>query len=97
MVLIEAMAAGLLCVHPNYGALYETAGGWTGMYQYIEDQQDHANYFYNALRLSVENVIPNQNVLQIQAQHANARFGWATRKKLWNDQLSRIYNQYGTP
>ena len=96
MVLIEAMAAGLLCVHPNYGALYETAGGWTGMYQYTEDQSEHANYFYKALCLAVENVMGNQNVLPIQAEHANRRFGWPERASQWNAQLSIIHKQYGT-
>jgi len=44
--LIEAMMAGVYCVHSNFGCLYETALGRTAMYQYHEDLNDHANIAY---------------------------------------------------
>ncbi|NDD59349.1 MAG: glycosyltransferase [Chlamydiae bacterium] len=36
IALIEAMSAGLICVHPNLGALFDTSGGLTRMYQWQE-------------------------------------------------------------
>jgi glycosyltransferase involved in cell wall biosynthesis len=41
-VLIESMSAGLMCVHPNYGALPETSAGLTSMYQFDENKNQHA-------------------------------------------------------
>jgi len=43
---MEAMSAGLACVHPNNGALYETAAIWALMYQWHDDPHAHAAVFY---------------------------------------------------
>ena len=51
--LIEAMSAGLLCVHPNYGALTETSMGLTWMYQWNEDKNQHANGLYQILQQAI--------------------------------------------
>jgi hypothetical protein len=37
LCLIEAMSAGLVCVHSNLGALFETAAHWTQIYPFHED------------------------------------------------------------
>lgn len=50
LALIEAMGAGVICVHSNLAALPETSGGFTGQYPYVSDMQTHANRFYGALR-----------------------------------------------
>jgi UDP-glucose:(glucosyl)LPS alpha-1,2-glucosyltransferase len=41
LALLEAMSAGLLCVHPNYACLPETASNWTMMYDYHEEKSVH--------------------------------------------------------
>jgi hypothetical protein len=46
IALIEAIRSGLLCIHPNFGALPETAANATIMYNYTEDTADHANLAY---------------------------------------------------
>lgn len=46
LCLIEAMSAGLICVHSSLAALPETAKGLTWMYDYTDDVQDHANELY---------------------------------------------------
>lgn len=49
LCLIEAMAAGLSCVHSSLGALPETSRGLTYMYGYNENLNSHANIFASML------------------------------------------------
>jgi UDP-glucose:(glucosyl)LPS alpha-1,2-glucosyltransferase len=49
IALIEAIRSGLICVHPNYGALTETAEGATIVYDYTDDPQHHAGRCYGAV------------------------------------------------
>ena len=46
IALIEAIRSGLVCIHPNYGALPETASNATIMYDYVEDPTEHAQIAY---------------------------------------------------
>lgn len=46
IALIEAIRSGLICIHPNFGALPETAANATIMYDYNEDPTMHANLAY---------------------------------------------------
>lgn len=46
IALIEAIKSGCVCIHPNYGALPETAANSTIMYDYEEDPTKHANLAY---------------------------------------------------
>jgi UDP-glucose:(glucosyl)LPS alpha-1,2-glucosyltransferase len=46
IALIEAIKSGLVCIHPNYGALAETAANATIMYDYTEDPTQHASMAY---------------------------------------------------
>lgn len=64
MALMEAMSAELLCVHPNYGALYETASQYTWMYQWQDNKQDHLNNFYQMLDGAVGAVKNMSEVLE---------------------------------
>lgn len=53
--LIEAMSAGCICIHPNFGALPETSAGLTLMYDgNIEDINQHANMFAHTLKHAIE-------------------------------------------
>ena len=47
IALIEAIKSGVLCIHPNYGALTEVSGGQTLMYDYSEDNNANANAAYS--------------------------------------------------
>lgn len=90
--LMEAMSAGCICVHPNYGALYETAGGMTMMYQWNQDKRDHAKMFYNYLDYAVTNLNHESTQLSLSAQraYASTRYNWATRVHEWNNLLENI-------
>lgn len=86
MVLMESMSAGLVCVHSNFAALYETAANWTHMYQLHERTENHAGVFYQML----DSVIRNYSDPSIQTRlgpmsgYANVFYTWPTRVAQWN-------------
>lgn len=94
MVLMEAMSAGLLCVHPNYGALYETAANLTFMYQWNENVNEHANQFYhlldNAINIANEDWVKSN--LATQSAYARNFYSWNARVPVWNGLLSSMVN-----
>ena len=94
--LIEAMSAGLLCVHPNYGGLIDTSGGVTAMYNWDQDINKHANIFYahleNAIKIIHEEQV--QNYLQFQKQYADLRFNWTKVLSQWDGLFRSLYDQY---
>lgn len=95
ITLMEAMSAGLLCVHPNFAALPETAANWTMMYQYNEDLQQHAGLFYQVLNGAIEN-LDNENVQQrisSQQSYANVFYNWTKRKIEWEALLQSLLNE----
>jgi UDP-glucose:(glucosyl)LPS alpha-1,2-glucosyltransferase len=54
IALIEAIEHKVLAIHPNYGALTETAGKNTLMYDYTDDIEMHVNKFYFILNMVLE-------------------------------------------
>ena len=90
--LIEAMSAGCVCVHPNYGALPETAANWTQMYQWQEDPQKHANMLYSML----DSIIPNlytestQMMLKGQKSYVDMFYNWDVRAVQWKNLLNGL-------
>lgn len=95
--LMEAMSAGCVCVHPNYGALFETAGGMTMMYQWNQDKRDHARMFYSYLDYAITNINSEAVKCSVAAQqaYANTRFNWASRVHEWNTLLENILRSKG--
>lgn len=63
IALIEAIKSGLLCIHPNYGALPETAANATVMYDYNEDAATHANLAYAITKGVLEQIKNDPNFL----------------------------------
>lgn len=95
--LMEAMSAGLLCVHSNFGALYETAAGWTWMYQYHENKRDHAIAFYHQLCAAIENISSEgiRSRLTSQSSYANIFYNWEMCKNHWIPVLKGILREKG--
>lgn len=92
--IMEAMSAGLACVHPNYGALFETAANWTTMYQWHEDMKDHAFIFLknllpviNALRAGDTKLLSR---LAAQKAYADDHYNWDSRAVQWMAFLSNM-------
>jgi len=86
--LMEAMSAGLVCVHSNFGALSETAANWTHMYQFQDTPQDHANIFYTVLKATIEEVKGmdeksyNSKILT-QKAYADVFYNWEMLQQQW--------------
>jgi UDP-glucose:(glucosyl)LPS alpha-1,2-glucosyltransferase len=91
--LMEAMSAGAIAVHPNYAALFETAGGLTRMYQMHEDHGRHAEYFYSELEKAIRDFLENSDI-NAQAttvqNYANNVHNWTTRAEQWIATLAKL-------
>jgi glycosyltransferase involved in cell wall biosynthesis len=95
-VLIESMSAGLLCVHPNLAALPDTSGNLTSMYQFNEDNNKHANLFYEHLEHAI-NVVENeqaQNYLKFVKAYADTRFNLDKISGQWKNLLENAVVEY---
>lgn len=95
LALIEAMSAGNIAVHSNYGALYETASNWTHMYQWQENINDHANMFYSVLDAAI-NELKNidddsyNNKLMTQKSYTDVFYSWKIRQMQWKALLTSM-------
>lgn len=96
---IEAMSAGALCVHPNYGGLIDTSGGMNFMYQGHSDINTHANIFYQALdnAIQVVNTDQIQDYLKLVKIYADTRYNWGKITQQWEDKLNMLKQMYETP
>lgn len=85
LCLIEAMSAGLICVHSNYGALYETARGYNMMYQYHENQRYHVVVLYESLKYLLENyeTVASDRVTSTQSSTTNDLHDWQNVVRAW--------------
>ena len=96
LCLIEAMSAGLQCVHSSLAALPETAMNLTTMYDYHEDPAAHANIFYGYLRyvVSVMSSPTGRNSIkggmETQRQLANQVYSWKNRSRQWEMLLTNL-------
>lgn len=89
LALIEAMAAGLVCVHPNYAALPETSAGLTYQYQMHEDLNEHASIHYQVLEDLILD-LANEDLLEthtfgvnLSSLYANHVYNWETVQYEW--------------
>jgi glycosyltransferase involved in cell wall biosynthesis len=92
LALLEAMSAGLLCVHPNYACLPETASNWTMMYDYHEDKAVHEQIFYEHLKKAI-NIVNTKNVsrkLKYQREYVNYFYNWERRTQEWIELLKSL-------
>lgn len=92
LALIEAMSAGVVCVHPNYAALYETAGNFTFMYQMQEDLSIHAAYLYTNLKSAINVVRSGQGkgVTESTKRYADSFYNWEIRAHQWTAMLKGL-------
>lgn len=96
-VAIEAMAAGLVAVVPNYGALTETCTDYGWMYNWESDPAKHAYKFTAVLN----NVLDQydqpalQNLLKMQVMYYNYFYSWPMRSAQWTSLLKGMENELG--
>lgn len=96
--MLEAMSAGLMCVHPNFGALYETSGGLNLMYQGDQDKNVHAYHFYNALDFAISNVLEDdvQAYMKFVKSYTDHRYSWGKIAAKWTNLLTQLKEKYPT-
>lgn len=95
IALIEAIKSQLICVHPNYGALPETAANATITYDYKEDPNAHANYVFSIARqlLNAMKNDPNYyNKFTFSDRFNLARNSIASFKTLWTAVIGAVTN-----
>lgn len=92
IALMEAMSARCVCVHPNNGALFDTCGGITRMYQWDEDQQSHAGKFMAILEQTINDVRENKlgDEVDYVKFYADMRFNWSRRLAEWKALLAML-------
>jgi glycosyltransferase involved in cell wall biosynthesis len=90
--LLEAMNAGLLCVHSSLGCLPETASNWTMMYDYHEKIPQHEERFYRELKKAIEivNNEETQEHLRKQKEYVDYLFNWERRTQDWINLLESL-------
>lgn len=97
--MLEAMSAGLVCVHPNYGALPETSGALNIMYQGdLTDINVHANIFAGNLNAAIESVRADnhKNMVRFGKVYVDSRYGLERIKAQWEAMLSGLLEKYPT-
>jgi len=95
--LMEAMSAGVACIHPNYGALYETSGGTTASYDWNENIQEHARKFGNILYSVIHECRRDSDLLmsmlQWQKTFADTFYDWNMLKIKWKNLFSEVSSE----
>jgi glycosyltransferase involved in cell wall biosynthesis len=99
LCLMEAMSAGCMCIHSNYGALAETAANWTDQYHYTEDRDEHARLFYTVLANGIEDIksLPpdlTYKKLMTQKNYADIFYSWKPNREMqWKALLGMLKTQ----
>jgi hypothetical protein len=95
--MLEAMSAGLVCVHPNLGALPETSGGLNIMYQGdFADKNKHASLFANHLNAAI-NFVRNGDhmpMIKFNKVFVDSRYNIDRIKNQWELMLKDMLAQY---
>ena len=87
IALIEAIKSQVICVHPNFGALPETASNATIMYDYHEDMGKHANFCYSVTKQLLDTIISTPgyfNGFTRSDRFALARNNMQSYTTMWN-------------
>jgi UDP-glucose:(glucosyl)LPS alpha-1,2-glucosyltransferase len=95
--MLEAMSAGLVCVHPNFAALPETSGGLNLMYNgNFEDLQAHSNVFAQYLDYGINLVKNNEhrNIVAFNKAFVDRRYNLDKIVTQWENTLSELLYRY---
>jgi len=96
--MLEAMSAGLVCVHPNYGALPETSGSLNIMYHGDQDMNKHAQVFGNHLAAAISFVKNNEHkhIVKFNKAFVDSRYSILRIKSQWEVMLKDLLEKYPT-
>jgi glycosyltransferase involved in cell wall biosynthesis len=89
---IEAMSAGCNVVCPNFAALPETCANFGVMYNWSENNNEHANRFSGVLATVIKIYwVPfNQERLKFQKAYTDSFYNWDMRARQWQDFLESL-------
>lgn len=93
IALIEAIKSQLICIHPNLGALPETASNATIMYDYHDDMGKHANFAYSVTKQLLDTIKTNDGYFNgfTKSDRFNlARNSIASYSVMWNSLLINL-------
>ena len=98
--MLEAMSAGLQCVHPNYAGLPDSSGSLNLMYQGDSDPNKHAAIFRDALGFALErqknNPVETETYLKYVKNYTDNRYDIKKIKAQWEHLLFKLHKQYPT-
>jgi glycosyltransferase involved in cell wall biosynthesis len=94
--MLEAMSAGLVCVHPNLGALPETSGALNVMYQIDLDKNMHGSVFAGNLNAAIELVRQKKqyNMIGFSKTYVDSRYNIDFIKSKWEFMLKELIKKY---
>jgi len=94
--MLEAMSSGLVCVHPNFGALAETSGGLNMMYQGDSDLRNHAINFVKYLDGAIKMVRDKNysNFVMFNKSFVDNRYNIIRIQNQWNNLLLELKQKY---
>jgi UDP-glucose:(glucosyl)LPS alpha-1,2-glucosyltransferase len=93
IALIEAIQSGVIAIHPNYGALTETAEGATIVYDYTDNLQQHASRCYGAVANTLETIKEHPDsfgVFTHSSKFGLGKNGINTFTRYWTDLLTMM-------
>jgi glycosyltransferase involved in cell wall biosynthesis len=95
IALIEAIRNGLICIHPNYGALLETSDGATVVYDYTENTQDHANLCYVLTKNILLHIKNDDRFFEnyTRGVYSLPRHNINSFSQSWNNLLEKLNNE----
>lgn len=98
LALIEAMSAGLLCVHSDLAALPETSGSLNMMYRGNPDKNIHTKVFKEKLEYAITLYKSSLllKYLKFNKQYVDNRYNVHHVACLWENMLSDLLKQYPT-
>lgn len=95
--MLEAMSAGLVCVHSDNSALPESSGSLNIMYRAnFEDRASHANMFAGALNSAIQFVRDNKETEMIKFNkiYVDNRYDIKTIQSKWEHMLNDLLAKY---
>ena len=97
---LEAMSAGMLCVHPNFGALFDTSGGLNFMYDGSDNINEHANIFLLQLSAAINAIREGWSDVKARLvfnkSYVDTRYNPALASMKWKRLINSLAHQYPT-
>jgi glycosyltransferase involved in cell wall biosynthesis len=95
---IEAMSAGVICIHPDLAALPETAGHWNQMYPFHEDTDTHAETFGLLTHNAIETLNSDRREsllhrVAMARNYTNVFYDMEVRARHWQGLLESLLNE----